>query len=474
MHAKNSRKSKRIWIVLGIVALGTLGGLGYRFLTRDIPTYYPSIEEHFKYGSIGTEQDAGVPYWIWKVLPQMFPDKISPEGYKSFGFVFEPGHDRAIGMTNRIVVIERVGLNCGVCHTGTVRDTPDSPPRIILGMPAGRLNLQGYFRFLVSCARDPRFTAGNVVAEINRTTKLSWWDSLTYYVAFFIVKQRMLQKGEQNSFMDSRPDWGPGRVDTFNPYKGYFKMDMSADHTIGTADLPSIWNQNARDGLWLHWDGDNDRLEERNISAALAVGAAPDTLDFDSLNRIEAWIRQLPPPAYPYAIDRGLAARGSAIYGQYCGDCHNFGSKGVGQVVWKGEIGTDPHRVDSFTPELATKMNTLGTGYPWKLSHYRKTDGYSSVPLDGIWARGPYLHNGSVPTLWELLQPVGQRPRIFYRGYDVFDRDRVGFISNGVGAEAAGWKYDTSVPGNGNQGHGYGTDLSEQDKRAIVEYMKTL
>ena len=466
--------SKWTMAVVGIAMAVFIGVLGYFYLNRDIPTYYPSIEDHFKYGSIGTERDAGVPYWIWKVLPQMFPDRITPEGYKSFGFIFEPGHERAIGMTNRVVVIERVGLNCAVCHTGTVRDTPSSPPKIILGMPANRLNLQGYFRFLVACGRDPRFTAGDVMAEIKKVTKLSWLESLTYYVGFYIVKQRLLQKGEQNSFMDSRPDWGPGRVDTFNPYKAYFHMDTSADHTIGTADLPSLWNQKAREGLWLHWDGDNDRVRERNISAALAVGAAPNTLDFDSLKRIEGWIMELPAPSYPYEIDRNLASKGGALFSQRCANCHAFGSPGVGQVVPKAEVGTDPQRVDSFTPELVMKMNTLGAGYPWKLSHYRKTDGYSSVPLDGIWARGPYLHNGSVPTLWELLLPADQRPRTFYRGYDVYDRARVGFVSQGPEAQAAGWKYDTSVPGNANQGHLYGTDVSDADRRALVEYMKTL
>ena len=65
-------------------------------------------------------------------------------------------------------------------------------------------------------------------------------------------------------------------------------------------------------------------------------------------------------------------------------------------------------------------MNTLGTGTPWKFSHFRKTDGYANMPLDGVWLRAPYLHNGSVPTLRALLFPE-ERPAVFYRGYDVYD-----------------------------------------------------
>ena len=65
-------------------------------------------------------------------------------------------------------------------------------------------------------------------------------------------------------------------------------------------------------------------------------------------------------------------------------------------------------------------MNTIGTGRPWRFSHFRKTNGYAGMPLDGIWLRAPYLHNGSVPTLRALLF-LDERPARFYRAYDVYD-----------------------------------------------------
>ena len=58
----------------------------------------------------------------------------------------------------------------------------------------------------------------------------------------------------------------------------------------------------------------------------------------------------------------------------------------------------------------------------YRFTHFRKTHGYANQPLDGIWARAPYLHNGSVPTLRDLLNAPSERPKAFYRGYDVFDR----------------------------------------------------
>ena len=97
------------------------------------------------------------------------------------------------------------------------------------------------------------------------------------------------------------------------------------------------------------------------------------------------------------------------------------------------------------------------------------------MPLDGVWLRAPYLHNGSVPTLRDLLEPVENRPKAFYRGYDVFDQVKLGFMTNVK--EENGYRffyYDTAQPGNNNTGHLYGTNLSENEKQALVEYIKKL
>ena len=100
--------------------------------------------------------------------------------------------------------------------------------------------------------------------------------------------------------------------------------------------------------------------------------------------------------------------------------------------------------------------------------------GYIIQFLDGIWLKAPYLHNGSVPTLHDLLQPVANRPTVFYRGYDVYDQTQVGFVTEGAEAERSGTKHDTARRGNGNQGHEYGTTLSEDEKMTLIEYLKTL
>ncbi len=72
-----------------------------------------------------------------------------------------------------------------------------------------------------------------------------------------------------------------------------------------------------------------------------------------------------------------------------------------------GAIGTDRHRLDSYTTTFALNQYGLYPDSPYRFTHFRKTNGYANQPLDGIWVRGPYLHNGSVPTLRDLLERPG-------------------------------------------------------------------
>ena len=100
-----------------------------------------------------------------------------------------------------------------------------------------------------------------------------------------------------------------------------------------------------------------------------------------------------------------------------------------------------------------------------------ETAQYRARPLNGVWATGPFLHNGSVPTLRALLDPVADRPKAFNMSASEFDPVDVGFKGS---AEPDATRLDTSVPGNGNMGHAYGTTLSEAERRELLEYLKSL
>ena len=448
------------------------------------PTTPPldNIVEHYKYGILGTEGRVGLPYWIFRVLPIVFADKLPNRpgnGWEKIGFIFEtPDRDLPIGTTkaNGQLDVDLVGLNCATCHAGTYRDVPSSPRHVVLGMPSHGMDLQAYGRFLTACAQDSRFNTGTLIEAIRKINPdFGILDNFAYR-ALVVRRTRegILERAKETAWFDARPPQGPGRVDTFNPYKAMFGFDMTKDDTVGTADLPSLWNQRPRRNLWLHWDGNNNLVEERNKSAAIGAGATPETLDVPALGRIEEWIMDFKPPPYPVSrIDQARAARGSTVYAGACASCHDFGAEKVGQVTPLAEIGTDPERLRSFTPEVAMRMNTLGEGYPWKFSHFRKTEGYANMPLDGLWLRAPYLHNGSIPNLRALLFPE-TRPAEFYRAYDVYDWVNVGFVSNGPDAQREGVRFDTKAKGNSNAGHLYGQELPADQREDLLEYLKTL
>jgi len=100
---------------------------------------------------------------------------------------------------------------------------------------------------------------------------------------------------------------------------------------------------------------------------------------------------------------------------------------------------------------------------------------YKARPLTGIWATAPYLHNGSVPNLYELLLSAEQRSKIFYLGSREFDAKKVGFVSTLNTTDESRFKFDTSLKGNSNQGHEYGTkELNDKQRLELLEYLKTL
>jgi len=492
-----NKKSKRSWfcpilvffllIPLVLAAVLTVY-LAQRFLP-DEPVTYEDPVEHFKYGSTGGERNLGFPYWIWQVLPQVCAEHLPGEGYESVGFVFEEGKDLPIGMSKRRQFgIDRVFLNCAACHAATVRTAPDADPLVVVGMGANNLDLMAFQKFMYNCVADRRFTPKQIVPYIQAAgADLDLLDKYAVYpAAVHLMRDGVAGLLGRLRFIHVQPDWGPGRVDTFNSAKALFNFpieQLHPDELLGAADFPTIWNQAKKKGMQLHWDGNNDSVGERNLNAAFGTGATPRLIDHASIARIQAWNATATPPAFGdhFPIDQELAKKGAPLYKQYCADCHgisgsDFSGRFVGRVVALNSIGTDPYRLHSFTPELAANLGTPYAGTEYRFKHFKKTFGYANAPMDGMWLRAPYLHNGSVPTLWDLLQPADRRPASFWRGNDRYDPVELGFVDDV--AEENGrnfFLYDTSIPGNGNGGHegaAYGTELPDDQKWALIEYLK--
>ena len=457
-----------------LVVVAFVGFETWLNLFRVVPQpAFESDVEHFKYAPIGLAQQSRLPLYPFEVMPRLCSRYNDGEtDWSPFGFVFEGGREWPIGLAQRQSGYPSVEPTCSLCHTGAYQASEDDVPQPILAGPAYTLDLEKFQRFLYACGQSEEYSVDNVMDAIEARHDLGFVEGLFYrYIIVPAFKSGITKQAAAYAWQYLRPTQGPGRTDTFNPTK-MVVFGFPDDSSIGTVDLPQIWNQQPREGMWLHWDGDNNAIKERNYAAAMAVGATPDSVLPENFTRITDWLLTKAPAEYPFGVDTEMAAQGEPIWMENCSRCHDFGKVDAGQVTTNiRELGTDRYRLDSFTQGLVDKFHTFRTP-PFDFLAYRKTQSYSNTPTDGIWARAPYLHNGSVPTLWDLLQPPEARPVTFYRGYTVYDPVNVGYVSTGNAAEN-GFLFDTRLPGNSNSGHLYGTDLSEDEKRLLIEYMKT-
>ncbi len=154
-------------------------------------------DTQFKYLSIGTERDAGPPYWVFYVLPSMFPDKLpGKSGYGSFGLAWEQTVELPVGVTKVTIGYPRVGFNCAVCHV-TRRAGPGGQAVFVPTRSADTAAIAALSRFVFDCARDPRFDSDNILSEISNFKKLDWIDRLLY--RFYIIpatRNKILDGGQ--------------------------------------------------------------------------------------------------------------------------------------------------------------------------------------------------------------------------------------------------------------------------------------
>jgi mono/diheme cytochrome c family protein len=483
MSPKKPRTRTRTLAALAVLA-AIVAGAAWGALFRVVPARHPTPVAAFKHGSVGVEASAGIPYWIWVVLPRVFPEHLpGPGGYTALGLAWEDGDELPVGFSKTTGGYPRVAPNCAFCHTSTWRGTPDAPRAVVPGGPASMASPEAYQRFLAASARDPRFTAENLMPEIEYLVRLSAAERVLYRNVLIPRTQRALLRQARETWRHGRPDAGPGRSDVVSPVK-FTLLRRPADRTIGTADIPALWGLAARHGQGMGWDGLNPSAREMVVGSALAVGASRAAVRPGALEAlVDASVGGTPPPRFPAPVDAALASRGERVYAESCAGCHGTHGAWTGRLVpltrpdeteAGGRIATDPGRAAAWDRASAERLNRYTAGYDWKLERFRDTDGYVAPPLDGIWLRAPYLHNGSVPTLWHLLRPA-ERPQTFYRGYDVIDPVRVGFRYDVPHEEGRRFfLYDTRLPGNSNRGHEFGASLPEEEKAALLEYLKTL
>lgn len=527
-HRTGGWRRKLLMLVVGLIILAVPVAVfaWYQFFREvDQPAWITGDpEKNFLYGSIGSESQAGIPYWLVVVLPRIFGDDYlpGPGGYASVGLPWEQGQEFPVGFSRKTVGFERVAFNCALCHATQYRLSERDTPTIVAAGGSHTADIQALLEFFSRAAADPRFNAETILTEIDLAYPLGWLDRLLYKYLFIpMTRKQLIEQGEDFAWAASRPRWGPGRDAPMNLTKFNF-LGLPEDGSVDHTDFPSIWHLGVRVQEGRTWPEDDfaveadfarhgvppERLMLMNlagdttsfrsvlIDSALGLQARNNEFFRNRMADLEAWLRALPPPEYPLPIDAALAERGAAVFDGHCAGCHAPGQDNrMGTVIPVAEVGTDAYRTHAWTRQAANAANEKVLEFDIRRTPMSKPDvpGYVALQLDGLWLRAPYLHNGSVPTVRALLEPPRCRPKTFYRGYDVLERQQIGFVVRRCGEPAAtpdgcpvlesdaacmppdaGWRYDTGEVGNGNGGHVYGTGLVAAEKTALMEYLKRL
>jgi hypothetical protein len=304
---------------------------------------------------------------------------------------------------------------------------------------------------------------------------------------------------------------GPGRVDDFGAARNLLFDLKDAQAMDAPCSIPHLWG--TRRLKWTNWDGSTQSSLERSLATALAGGAVFDpktyrsTVNVRNLGRLEALAKKIAAPVWPEdlfgKIDRQKAERGAKLFKEHCAKCHvdpNRPRDLAADKDWPPdllidltEIGTDPNRVRNYSRPLgdrsfgaavqtetaryleqackdeqisAAELNTYRDGHA---NVWRTTSNYAARPLVAVWATAPYLHNGSVPTIHDLLLPADQRPKTFPLGQREYDPATLGYVTN---VEKTIFLFDTSKPGNSNAGHEYGTKLTDVERQELIEHLK--
>ena len=255
--------------------------------------------------------------------------------------------------------------------------------------------------------------------------------------------------------------------------------------------VPPWWRMAKKHAMFSLSEGREDHARTMLSASMLCADSVEELNTIDEYGPdIRAYLSSIEPPAYPFNVNQTLAAAGEQVYQLNCASCHGtYGDNAQypNVVTPINEVKTDSRLVDLATGELGKQyVDWFNSSWFGKLSKAAPAKGYIAPPLDGIWATAPFLHNGSVPTLRQLLQP-STRPAIWLHvpndasNPEHYDAENLGWRHTVLptdlthGAAATDRKvYNTALEGYGNGGHTYGASLNSEAVSALLEYLKTL
>jgi hypothetical protein len=250
--------------------------------------------------------------------------------------------------------------------------------------------------------------------------------------------------------------------------------------------VPPWWRMQKKHAMFHHGGGRGDHVAFMMLKSLVCTDDLDEARLIDQwFTHVRAYIASLEPPRYPYPIDRELAREGREVFERNCAVCHGtYGEEWSypNLIVGLQEIGTDPAYAQQAV-EAERFIRWFDGSFYGQAAEARPAPGYVAPPLDAVWASAPYLHNGSIPSIAALLDS-GTRPTYWrYRleppeydqhalgwRYEVLDHGKDGAAD----AREGRMIYDTTRHGYGNDGHTFGDALSESERRAVIEYLKSL
>jgi hypothetical protein len=509
-----------ILLASGIRADAAVHGSSTHTESEQAPTWSATDMQFFLHGSMSAEV---IPEGVLRAFIKTYPDLFATNDLTHLGLIPDPGFGWPIGISRADVKhlggLPSLGINCASCHFAQIRSKSADQPIRLLGVTS-HFDVEKFFGSILAATfktSDPANMKKFLGTYLNADVKAfdATWQNQEQIIAIMrddpvgakgvaigelhkIDNADVRQSFEPDVDLAARtkallklfhnmraalhvpdqppekvpPSSGPGRNDAFGLLAAAL---LNLPQPYSPIKFGLVWNVDQR--TWVHWDGNTKSPIARNLLASLGLGAPLHgkraDLQFDMVKRQTDLTEKIRPPRYPFAIDRAAAGRGAPLFAANCNSCHG-GPESDKRLYSVAEIGTDPHRAEMFTQKLADGFNRFlaeleAEGYQSpKEVGVRSTGKYFAATLSGVWARSPYLHNGSVRTMQDLLKPPQQRETRFHRGSHLFDEDAMGYTDDGA------YTLDTTASGNSNLGHDYGTKLSAAEKRDLIEYLKTL
>lgn len=246
-------------------------------------------------------------------------------------------------------------------------------------------------------------------------------------------------------------------------------------------DVPAWWLLRKKNGMFYNGFGRGDFGRFLMASNLLTVTDTLESAEVDQhMPDVLAYLRTIQPPAYPRSVNATLANHGRQLFNAQCSGCHGRYDEAASYpnlLIPQSMIQTDSllHSANYSNPQFVNWFNQswFTTGdHPARLEPFK---GYIAPPLDGVWVTAPYLHNGSVPNLETLLNSR-LRPTYWSRDFDrpVYDYEKIGWVYTRETSAPSNKVYNTTLPGYGNGGHYFGDSLTDAERKAVIEYLKTL